>query len=49
MLPGFPIARSLALTLFGFLQNLLLTADKVTILTTNIVYVHVERVMEQMS
>ena len=45
MLLGFPIARSLALTLFGFLQSLLQTANKAIILATNIVYIHVELVI----
>lgn len=39
---GFAIARLLTLTLFGFLQRLLLSVDQLSILLSNIVYVHDE-------
>ena len=42
MLSGFPIARSLTLTLFGFLQHLFMTVDQFSILLSNIVYIHGE-------
>lgn len=44
MLSGFPIARPLALTLFGFLQRFFLTVNQVSILATNIENIHVELV-----
>lgn len=49
MLLGFPIMRPLALTLFGFLQSPLLTADEIIILATDVVYIHAEFVRGQIT